>query len=503
MTVVATNPPAGHRLARTGPRRIACLLAVYGAALGWTLLVQLPLLHLDRIDEAFFVEVAHLWIKGALPYASSFDVKPPGFFALIAASQWALGPGPASARAVGIALDAVTATALFYLGRRCDTRVGVFAASVYPPLAEFVSFNDFYSALEATTTLAFLAAMSPLQLGRRAALTGLAAGAAFCVKQTAAFEAAVLFFAIVRARDAADRRTWAACTFAYGAGIVPLGFLVYFACHGAGRDLIDDAILGALMRPASPAEGLTFGDGLRLFLPLHRTVLGLMAFACLASIRRSSLAQAASGTPVALLEAWLLAALLATLAQRSMHVAYVSQALPPALLLASLCVVHAIPELGRTPGWARLGGLAALSLAPALAALGAHRTNRHPTRAIAEATSAIRATKPSSADKLFAVNGDGLWLNAATGLDPPTRYFHPSHTLCDFDGRGGGNLVGALAASPRYIVVADRRARLSCEQPERWSAIDATVRDSYRLITRAADEINSYDVYERIRTGGG
>jgi hypothetical protein len=472
-------------------------LAIYGIALAWTLLVQLPLSHLDGIDEVFYIEVAHLWSKGVLPYAGAFDVKPPGFFALVAASQLVLGPSPASARAIAIAFDAVTATALFFLGRRFGApRVGLFAAIVYPPLSELVAFNDCYSALGALTTLAVLAALSPLRLVGRAALTGFAVGAAFSIKQTAAFEAIVLFFTLVGAIDAAGRRTTAVLAFVSGASIVPVGFLAYFAWHGAARAMIDDAVIGALMRPASAAEGLTFIDGILLFLPLHRSILGLFVVACLALLRRRALAEALPGAPLAVLEAWFLAALLATLVQRSIHVAYLSQTLPPALLLAGLCAARATPEFGRAPEWARLGALALMSLATAVENFG-HLTNRHPTRAIAEATTAIRATGPSRADRLFAVNR-GLWLNVATSLDPPTRYIHPAHTLCEFNRRSADNLTDALAAAPRYIVVADRRARLSCERPERWDMIEATLRNGYRLIVHAAEDSESYDVYERV-----
>ena len=501
MTVVAANTSVQGPLARSLSERmvtspVVAPLAIYGVALAWTLLVQLPLLHLDGIDEVFYVEVAHLWTKGVLPYVGAFDVKPPGFFALVAASQLVLGPSPASARAVAIALDAVTATALFFLGRFGAPRVGLFAAIVYPPLSELVTFNDCYSGLGALTTLAFLAALSRLRLVGRAALTGFAVGAAFSIKQTAPFEAIVLFFILVGALDTAGRRTTAALGFVFGASIVPVGFLVYFAWHGTARALIDDAVIGALMRPASAAEGLTFLDGILLFFPLHRSILGLFVVACLALLRRRTLAEALPGAPLAVLEAWLLAALLATLVQRSIHVAYVSQTLPPALLLAGLCAARATPEFGRAPEWARLGALALMSLANALGNFGGHLTNRHPTRAIAEATTAIRATGPSGADRLFAVNR-GLWLNAATGLEPPTRYIHPAHTLCEFDRQSGDNLTDALAAAPRYIVVADRRVRLSCERSERWDMIEATLRNGYRLIVHAAEDSESYDVYER------
>ncbi len=324
-------------------------------------------------------------------------------------------------------------------------------------------------------------------------------GAAVSIKQTAAFEAIVVLFALVGAPDAAGRRTTAVLAFVFGACIVPVGILVYFAWHGGARALIDDAVMGALVRPASAAEGLTFIDGVLLFFPLHRSILALFVLACLALLRRRALAEALPRAPLAVLEAWLLAALLATLVQRSMHAAYISQTLPPALLLAGLCASRATPEFGRAPEWARLGALALMSLAIPLKYFGGDSTNRHPTRAIAEATMAIRATRPSNADRLFAVNR-GLWLNAATDLDPPTRYIHPAHTLCEFDRQSGHTLSDALATAPRYIVVADRRVRLSCERSERWDMIAATLRNGYRLIVHAAEDSESYDVYERAKS---
>jgi hypothetical protein len=264
--------------------------------------------------------------------------------------------------------------------------------------------------------------------------------------------------------------------------------------------MLDATIAGALMRPTSAAEGLTFLDGALRFLPLHRSILALLVVACIALARRrdlaKSLAKSLPGAPLPILEAWLLAALLTTLVQRSMHIDYINQTLPPALLLSGLCAERAAPEFGRVPEWARLGALALLSLAIALRNFSGDFTNRHPTQAIAEATMAIRATKPSNADRLFAVNR-GLWLNAATDLDPPTRFIHPSHTLCEFDRQSGHALSDALAAAPRYIVVADRRLRLSCELPDRWDLITASLRNDYRLIAHAAEGSESYGVYER------
>lgn len=107
----------------------------------------------------------------------------------------------------------------------------------------------------------------------------------------------------------------------------------------------------------------------------------------------------------------------------TMHIDCINQTLPPALLLSGLCAERAAPEFGRVPERARLGALASISLAIALRNCSGDFTNRHPTQGIAEATTAIRATKRSNADRLFAMNR-GLWLNAAT--DPAPHAVYPS-----------------------------------------------------------------------------
>jgi len=164
----------------------ALALAVFVAALAWTFVVRLPLFRAESLDDAGFVGIAHLWVRGVLPYASVFDVKPPGLFALVAAAEAIFGPSLEALRAVSISSDAITATALFLLARRfSDARVGVFAAVLYPVLSLVAIGYDGCCPLVALTTLAFLAALSPLSLLRRAALAGLAIGAAGTIKQTA------------------------------------------------------------------------------------------------------------------------------------------------------------------------------------------------------------------------------------------------------------------------------------------------------------------------------
>jgi hypothetical protein len=186
---------------------VALASTVFVAALAWTLVVRLPLLRAYGADDAGFVGIAHLWMRGVLPYADIFEVKPPGLFALVAAAETIFGPTLEALRAVSVLSDAVTATALFLLARRFgDPRIGVFAAILYPVLSLIAVGYDAYCPLAALTALAFLAALSPLSLVSRAALAGLAIGAAGAVKQTAGFEALALLAILISAPDAMRRQ---------------------------------------------------------------------------------------------------------------------------------------------------------------------------------------------------------------------------------------------------------------------------------------------------------
>ena len=137
MTLSPYSPAAAPELA-SPPRRFAVspALAWAGivlAALAWTALVRLPLWRMDGLDDAFYVEVARLWTRGLPPYLTVYDVKPPGFFALLAVAETALGPTLDALRALAVVCDAATAVALLMLGRRFGApAVGVAAALALP-----------------------------------------------------------------------------------------------------------------------------------------------------------------------------------------------------------------------------------------------------------------------------------------------------------------------------------------------------------------------------------
>ena len=494
----APFPPAGVWPALSSP--LALTGAVFLVALAWSFAVHLPLLHNESGDDANFAWISHQWMHGTLPYLGAFDIKPPGLFALLGVSELAFGPTLEAARALTVVTDATTATGLFFLARRFGgAQVGAFAAAIYPVMSLLAVAYDAVSWLSAFTVLAFLAALSELSPIRRAALAGLLIGAAATVKQSAAFEAMALAWIVTSAPNALGRRgrTWLA--FAVGAAAAPLGFLIYFALHGATGSLIENAVVDALRRPGSELEGISFLDGLGRFLLLQKGVLPLGPICICAVLRRRELQAAAPGLPLNALFAWLAAACAAVILQRSLYPQYLAPTLAPALLIAGFWAARDLTKLIHARSVGCLMALAALTLISALRTGAAEyaRSNSQDSSLLQRTAEAIRASGPQPTDRLYVVNR-GLWLNSILDLAPPTKYIFPTHALCAFYDAGAKAVEENLAAQPRYILVADRRLRFGCEKPERWPPIDDALKRSYRLLAHVAGERDAYDVYEWI-----
>ena len=91
----------------------------------WAMIVSIPFFTLEGSDDGFYTEVANLWTKGSPPYVGAFDVKAPGFFALLALAQLMLGPALATLKIVATAFSALATTSLYALCRRYDSPGGV------------------------------------------------------------------------------------------------------------------------------------------------------------------------------------------------------------------------------------------------------------------------------------------------------------------------------------------------------------------------------------------
>lgn len=84
----------------------------------WTAAIRLPFAGNVGEDEVFYALVAQRWLAGLLPYVSSFDVKPPGLFAVFAGVQAVFGTSVGVLKGLEVGCVAVSAFGLFLLGRR-------------------------------------------------------------------------------------------------------------------------------------------------------------------------------------------------------------------------------------------------------------------------------------------------------------------------------------------------------------------------------------------------
>ncbi len=476
--------------------KVLTLLVAFGVLAAWTALTNIPFYALDGADDAFYVETAHLWTKGVPPYVGAFDVKAPGFFAVLATVQVFLGASLATLRATAILSTALAAASLYRLCREFNDRaVAVLCAIVYPVLFEI--FGDAaYALLCALTLLAFLAALSRQPPMRKAVLAGLAIGAACAVKQTAAFEATALLIIIASDPAVKGRRLKAASAFLACASVAPLGFVIYYALRGDLGVFFSDVVVLALRRPDSTTEAISFWDGFRRSLVLLLPILPvtLMAIFALAKWRRL-----AARFPIGSVSIWLAATILSILVQHAISPYYLTPAFAPLLLLAAAGLTTAVEGRSRRTLAVVLAIFGATTIFMAARLRGEALVNRLKPKddlAILEATSTIEATHPKPTDRLFVVTRGG-WIYLATDLAPPTPYFHWFHTLCDFPGAGRSRLAETMAAQPRYVVVADPSKRFSCEQDSNWVVVNDTLRSSYRLLDRAQGAFDSYFVYER------
>lgn len=487
MSLVAANTPGAFpRPALKFQAEALRLAAGFAAALAWTILLRLPLISRDGPDDAFYAVVAHLWTRGALPYAGVYDIKPPGFFAALAAAQTIFGPNLLAERSVAIFSDALSAVALYGLGKRlASPALGVFAAALFPIVSMVAVADDAYCPLVALTTLAFAAALGDAPILRRAALAGLAIGAALTFKQTAAFEALALAAILLRAPNPTALRWRVALGFASAAAAAPALALGYFAWHGAAGALVEDVVALAMARPR--LIEVPFFATLATFAIKQMPVAPLFACAGAVLARRRPAPDDGRRAAFAALAMWFAAACLGILAQRATANDYVAPAIAPALLLAGAAFAGA--------PW-RLAGLAALA---ALAApLGRPEVFDRPydARAVDAAAALIRASGPAPDDKLFVID-QGTWLYIAADLAPPTRFVHAMHLLCKFPDAGPVRLKEALATRPRYVAIGARDgAHNGCIAPASWGIVPAELGDGYRLIGQANGAHESYDIYE-------
>ena len=328
----AAGPESRAKVSDLPQSRLAAAAVCCLAGL-WALAWHIPAHGLQEPDDGFFMAVAHLWISGAPPYLNAFDVKPPGFFALLALAQSLFGASEATLNGLTAVSDAIAAIALWRIGRRLGgPSVGAFAAFAYPALSQMLAANPVYPPLAAATTTAFALALSPFALTARAALAGLAIGFAITIKQTAFLEALALLWIILRDREAEGRRLRVALAFTAGAATAPLAFALIFAADGAFAPLVADVFEAAMQRPKMGGEPLT--QNVARFISVQSKIWPVATLAAIAATQWRSLFPGAPAGRAEGIALWFAASWLELTLQHSRWLYYLGPTFAPALLLS-------------------------------------------------------------------------------------------------------------------------------------------------------------------------
>jgi hypothetical protein len=485
-------PETARRIRSIDPGAAVRLIGIGLGVLAWTVLIRLPFLDSSGPDDGFFTEVALLWRHGVIPYVGVFDVKPPGFFAVLALAQAALGPSLAALHVIGVLSDAATMALMLQMtARRGAPAVGLFAALLYGWFSHAVVGDDCYSLLIALTTLAMAVGLSRLPIGPRAIAAGLVIGAAAMVKQTAVLEALAL--AMILAGQAAQRRWRIAALFAASAAVVPFVVVCYFAAHGAVGALLHDIVGVALQRPGSNTDRISFLNGIVRFGLIARGIAPILLIAAItAALQRRAPRWRAEIQAISL---WFALALVGVFVQHALLATYLGPLMPPALLLSGYGLALRLGNMRS----AVAVGLAGFALIEATVAVRATLIATLDARtALDRATAAIAAAGPKPDDRLYVIKAgaDAEWLYPMTGVLPATPFLIPSQSACDFPDVGLARITEAFAARPRFVVTDASGRQYECAVAAANVPVDNGLK-AYRLLAAVmGDDRTTYNVYE-------
>lgn len=460
----------------------------YMAILAWTCLVSLPTLRFDDADDAFFVEVAHLWTQGHAPFVAAFDVKGLGFYAILALAEQAIGASLLTMKIVEALFLAIGAAALYRIAAKYDRAAAVLAAALFPILT-IISCDAAYAVMNAFLLVAFACAFSEASPRARALYAGLAVGVACTVKQTCAIDGLALMY-ILGSRD----RKASLASFIVAAPLAPLAFVAGYALSGHLGDLTRDFVVTALNRESIVPWSAVFGHFVEWMTPF--AVVAVVAPLALLQRQRISAA-----VPMRALFVWLAIEGIGLVAQRGGYRTSMAPLIAPMLLIAALFISATYAVEGRVKQRAALSIFGLFVVCGAMLGYGAtilRKMTIIDTDGLRQIAGVVEATRPRGDDRLFVVNGR-VWPNIALNLPPPTPFFHFEHVMCEFPGAGLPALVANFEARPRYVVFETPNRRLTCEPEAFAREIGSALAADYRLVSTVRSELSNYQIFEIAR----
>jgi len=457
-----------------------------------TLAVRLPFRHLIDDDEAFYSLIGLRWLKGALPYVASYDVKPPLLFAIFAFAQAVFGTSLATIKGLEIAFTIWGAVSLQRLIEKQGAfSVSLWAGGLFPFLSLSQAGTDSANSLILIPfVISSFSALSDAMRSRSfpwqsMSLCGLFIGLAGLVKQIALFEAIGLAcFAAWHFRQNKPFQTLAC--FIAGASLPILGFAAYFALAGHLSDAFNAVVAGALARGSLRISAM---DDSGLFWIVHFILLvspltPLVMASLMAVMKREAILNAFPAQLFNLASVWAICASLGCLAGHSALRYYGSSLIAPLLILSGAYVLY----LARGRGAQSLLIIAGSVLATFVCVLwvekdGLGLTEQTPSDdyKAAQAT-AVKLSQLGYTDQdALLVPRRGEYVFVETKTVPKFRYFHTMHLLCDFPLPVKSPLISELASRPKFIVMSEPVLPLNCENPEYQKLISATLKDDYSL----------------------
>jgi hypothetical protein len=439
-----------------------------------------------------YLHIARAWLHGELPYTTTWDYRPPGYFALYALAMSVVG-APVARDALAVVSLAATALAVAFIANAIDVRrgndVGVWAAAFFVMLSPV---NDGIAGVAELQISAFIAWSISLALARpatltRTALVGLLAGCALQCKLSAV-PLAIVPAILVATRSAEILRT----VVAFVAGFA-LPIVADVALYARANELpaLWNANVGSTIRRAQSANG---GDEFarnrvnfeRQFLALAPQV-ELAAFALMARANASRVASVG----------WLVAALLSIVAAGEFYERQFVLLTAPVAILGAIGFTNLRDKIAAR-GARRWAAIVTVLVTFALhdyfetnqtIAYGLHRIVLHDRTWRLDQTAqayAALACLPRNAGELFLLE-QNPYLYDLLDQPSPTKYAYSDHLLdprlsimANID--GDAELTRVLQTNPQYIVVSSLNDfRYGAERTARVRTALAT---RYRLAYR-------------------